>query len=278
MPFFPVDDDFNTHPKLVGIRRGAPRERAAGLWGIAGSWCAKWLTGGAISGEQIEELGCTRASAEALVAAGLWHAHGHACPLCPQPPVGGYQFHEWSAPGRNPTREQVLERRAKKAAAGAQGGRASGQSRRARSKPEASASPERSTSEASASELVEPPYLSSSLRSELAPARSGSPLRSEPAETAQTLIAEWIDHCDGGRPPGRVVGQVAKELGQMLDEGIPYADVRRGLAAWHGRGLHPSTLASVVHETRNPPRQNAARMSPGDRALALVADYQPEVS
>lgn len=67
---------------------------------------------------------------------------------------------------------------------------------------------------------------------------------------AQTLVAEWIDHCSGGRPPSRVVGQVAREVGKMLDEGIPATDVRAGLATWHTKGLHPSTLASVVHEVR----------------------------
>lgn len=72
------------------------------------------------------------------------------------------------------------------------------------------------------------------------------------APGAQGLIAEWIDHLPGGRPPGRLVGQVAKELGAMLAEGIPYADVRAGLAAWQAKGLHPSALASVVHETRTP--------------------------
>ncbi len=71
----------------------------------------------------------------------------------------------------------------------------------------------------------------------------------EAAGTAQTLVAEWIDHC-GDRPPGRVVGQVARELGAMLTEGIPVDDVRRGLAAWHHKGLHPAALASVVHEVR----------------------------
>ena len=67
---------------------------------------------------------------------------------------------------------------------------------------------------------------------------------------AAPLIAEWIDHCTGGRPPDRVVGHVAREVGQLLTEGIPPADVRSGLAAWHAKGLHPSTLASVVHEVR----------------------------
>jgi hypothetical protein len=68
--------------------------------------------------------------------------------------------------------------------------------------------------------------------------------------SAQTLIAEWIDHCNGNRPPSRVIGQVSREIKIMLDEGIPFDDVRNGLARWHSQGLHPSALASVVHEIR----------------------------
>lgn len=70
------------------------------------------------------------------------------------------------------------------------------------------------------------------------------------SSSAQDLVGEWIDHCNGERPPGRVVGQISKEIGAMLREGIPYVDVRAGLQQWQLRGLHPSALASVVHEMR----------------------------
>lgn len=69
--------------------------------------------------------------------------------------------------------------------------------------------------------------------------------------TTQTLLAEWLDHCPEP-PPGRVKGQIAKEIKTMLDEGIPYERVRVGLATWQQRGLHPSTLPSIVHEMATP--------------------------
>lgn len=75
------------------------------------------------------------------------------------------------------------------------------------------------------------------------PADAGAP-------TASTLIGEWIDHCDS-RPPSRVIGQVSKEIKTMLTEGIEYERVRSGLVEWNRKGLHPSTLASVVHEVGN---------------------------
>lgn len=68
--------------------------------------------------------------------------------------------------------------------------------------------------------------------------------------TTQGLIGEWIDHC-AKRPPGQVVGQVAKSIDRMLAEGVDPQDVRRGLAAWHAKGLSASVLPSVVNEVMN---------------------------
>ncbi len=74
--------------------------------------------------------------------------------------------------------------------------------------------------------------------------------------TAQTLVAEWVDHCST-RPPGRTFGQVARLLDEMLREGLPPAAVRTGLARWHTaavadpKGKHPSLLPSFVHAAAN---------------------------
>ena len=68
--------------------------------------------------------------------------------------------------------------------------------------------------------------------------------------TAQTIIGEWIDHAPK-RPPQQVIGQTSKAIAAMLAEGIDPDDVRRGLAAWMTKGLHPSTLPSVVNEVMN---------------------------
>jgi hypothetical protein len=69
--------------------------------------------------------------------------------------------------------------------------------------------------------------------------------------TAQTIVGEWLDRCPS-RPPSRVVGQMAKEIRILLnDDGIDPDNVRRGIARWMQRGLHPSTLPSVVNEVMN---------------------------
>lgn len=90
-----------------------------------------------------------------------------------------------------------------------------------------------------------------------------------PAVTAQTLVAEWLDHCRK-RPPDRVVGQVAKELSALLAEEHDVADVRAGLARWHQSGNHPSTLASFVNEVMNASSSNG-RPSPRGRPQPPVS-------
>jgi hypothetical protein len=96
MPWFNVDDGFAFHQKA--IRAG---NTAIGLWTRAGSWSAHQLTEGFVPADIVPSLG-TVTQARKLVSAGLWHEV-----------EGGYQFHEWTADGRNPSREQVLERRRK---------------------------------------------------------------------------------------------------------------------------------------------------------------------
>ena len=78
--------------------------------------------------------------------------------------------------------------------------------------------------------------------------------------TAQQLIAEYVTSC-AKRPPRQVLGHLGKHIAAMLAEGIGPDDVRRGLTAWHAKGLHPSTLPSVVHEVMNGPPKSGQRQS-----------------
>ncbi|MFF2522473.1 helix-turn-helix domain-containing protein [Streptomyces liangshanensis] len=69
--------------------------------------------------------------------------------------------------------------------------------------------------------------------------------------TAQVIVAEWLERC-AGRPPSRVIGQLSREIRILLDEDRIHPDhIRRGIATWMTKGLHPSTLASVVNEVMN---------------------------
>lgn len=117
MTWFRVDDAFQRDPRVMSIPRPA-RGNAVGLYLLAGTWSAANLTDGAVPAYLPDELGVHPRYAASLVASGLW---AEAAP-------GGWQFVEW-APNQK-TREQVLAERAKRAASGAVGGRASGESRR----------------------------------------------------------------------------------------------------------------------------------------------------
>lgn len=96
-----------------------------------------------------------------------------------------------------------------------------------------------------------------------------SAARDDSDQGAQLLIAEWLDRC-AKRPPGRVVGHVANQVKAMLGEGVDSDDIRRGLAAWMTKGLHPATLPSVVNEVMNRAPPSAARVSTTDQRTAAV--------
>lgn len=97
MPWFNVDDGFAFHRKAV--RAG---NAAIGLWTRAGSWCAGELTDGFVPDHMIRAMRGTAIQTQRLVDAGLWVRDDVR---------GGFQFHEWSESGRNPTRKEVEKRR-----------------------------------------------------------------------------------------------------------------------------------------------------------------------
>ncbi|MFE0727903.1 hypothetical protein ACFW2X_06565 [Streptomyces antibioticus] len=69
--------------------------------------------------------------------------------------------------------------------------------------------------------------------------------------TAQVIVGEWLERC-AVRPPSRVIGQMAKEIRVLLDDDGIHPDwIRRGIAHWMTRDLHPSTLPSLVNSAMN---------------------------
>jgi hypothetical protein len=84
MAWFKVDDGFSTSPKVLSIPR-TQRMAAVGLWTLAGTWCAKHLTDGAVPSFMLEEWGADVSLGTLLVEARLWSATR-----------SGYQFHAWA--------------------------------------------------------------------------------------------------------------------------------------------------------------------------------------
>lgn len=96
--------------------------------------------------------------------------------------------------------------------------------------------------------------------------------------SAQQLIGEYAASC-AHRPPNGVLGHLGREVAKLLKEGIDSEYVRAGLARHRAKGLHPSTLPSLVHEAMNGPAASGDLVRPecgptvrGHRAWANPAD------
>ena len=98
MPWFKVDDQMHSHPKMRGLDMAS-----RGLWVTAGSWCAAYMTDGEITEREMKLLGGTRRQAEKLVSAGLWRLVDDA------PGARRYAFHDWAE--FQPTRAETTAKR-----------------------------------------------------------------------------------------------------------------------------------------------------------------------
>lgn len=98
MSWFKVDDSLYSHPKWIGLRKGA---RA--LWVTAGSWSSAQLSDGFVPKTVMKLLQGTAQDAQQLVDANLWEIV-----------EGGWQFVDWL--DWQPSRTSVLAKREKEAA------------------------------------------------------------------------------------------------------------------------------------------------------------------
>lgn len=111
MSWFRIDDNFDNHPKVLAIPRGAARLRAVGLWTEVGTWCARQLTDGLFPPSMVEEKGGSRADLRWLLEVDLWHALGQGCgtDTCPAGVPGQHRMHDYL--DWNPSRESRLAER-----------------------------------------------------------------------------------------------------------------------------------------------------------------------
>jgi hypothetical protein len=91
---------------------------------------------------------------------------------------------------------------------------------------------------------------------------------------AQELVGYFVDESIRlhSAPPGRVTGQVAKLVGEMLGEGVVPDRVRAGIDLLLLKRLHPSTLPSLVHEAGLPHRPQERRDDGMFSPEAMMAD------
>lgn len=107
MPWFKVDDQFWSHPKVVEMSADA-----VALWVRAGSYAAQHLTDGCITVGALRMLGGLRETADELVLGGLWEQLDNRT----------WRFKDWF--DYQPSAEETAERRQKRSAAGRKGAEA----------------------------------------------------------------------------------------------------------------------------------------------------------
>lgn len=213
-----------------------------------------------------------------LIEVGLWHAAGHGCERCPQPGPDQYLIHDYLIHQRSAAK--VEEIKEKRAVAGRKGGTRKAANSKASASPPSKQPPSnlldgwhegaeaKGTPDTEAEEVLRTSLSEADLVPPSAGADAPRPAASAVAATAQTITGEWIERCQS-RPPQKVIGQLGKEIKTLLGEGIHPDDVRRGVAAWMAKGLHPSTLPSVVNEAMN--SRAPARSTTDDRVAAALA-------
>jgi hypothetical protein len=89
MAWFALDDGFDTHPK---VRKAG--NAAVGLFVRLGVHATRHLTEGHLDGDIVRQYG-TEPNVRKLIAVGMLHASGHACPRCEQPADGDYVIHDY---------------------------------------------------------------------------------------------------------------------------------------------------------------------------------------
>lgn len=273
MAWFSVDDSLPDHRKVR--RLGCDRLAAIGVWTLCGAWAAAALSDGFVPSDVVQRHDPRERLAALLVDVDLWER----ATVDAEP---GYLFHDWT--DYQPTAEQVLARRKQRQEAGRAGGLA--KARRLAGRRAEATAPAMARAVASPIATAVATAVANGLAKSCPlplkaktqpPTGVGARLASAKADavavaSAQTIIADWVDLCDH-RPPGTVIGQLAKQVKIMLDEKIDPEFVRRGLVVWSRKDLHPSTLPSVVNSVMNSHPDEYA--SPTDRRIAVFLSGGP---
>lgn len=107
MPWFKVDDQLHSHPKVVALCDTAAGRTALGLWVRAGSYCgAHPAQSGHVQPALMRSWGFDQRHAKALVSVGLWHITDE-----------GWRFHDWHEfqpePGKDAKQKEQSARRSR---------------------------------------------------------------------------------------------------------------------------------------------------------------------
>jgi hypothetical protein len=131
-----IHDGLAEHPKLLGAGGSIPGALAGWLYVCGIFYCSRQSTDGLLPTAiiaRLSDIPDPGAIASRLLQAGLWHAPGHTCQSCVQPPQDSYLVHDYLEHQRS--KAEIGELSAKRSAAGRKGGVASGESRGAQQSP-----------------------------------------------------------------------------------------------------------------------------------------------
>jgi hypothetical protein len=86
------------------------------------------------------------------------------------------------------------------------------------------------------------------------------PLVAADAPTAQTILGSFIDwvRLQGGDLTRRTSGQLARQIGDLLEQDVPDRFIRKGLADWYTSGHNPATFDSFANAALNAAARNRA--------------------
>lgn len=104
-----LDDMFPWSRKVRRLTDAAFRLHVTGIVS-----CARDLTDGHITPDDLDEFPPMRGAdkrLDELIERGVWHARGHDCPKCPQPPVNCWFIHDYL--DHNPSKTEVEAAREK---------------------------------------------------------------------------------------------------------------------------------------------------------------------
>ena len=96
------------------------------------------------------------------------------------------------------------------------------------------------------------------------------PLVAANAPTAQTILANFIDwvRAQGGDLTRRTTGQLAKQIGDLIEQDVPDRFIRKGLADWYGSGHNPATFDSYANAALNAAARQRAAQNGGHQSSA----------
>lgn len=246
MPWFKVDDQMHSHPKMRGLDMAS-----RGLWVTAGSWCAAYMTDGEITEREMKLLGGTRRQAEKLVAAGLWRLVDDA------PGARRYAFHDWAE--FQPTRAETTAKRRRDAERKAE-------ARAAKASKQGNVDNVRSdTSRTSARSPLYQGNAESALPDPARPDPSLSVIGSQPT-TGSRGQADW--------PAGDELDALGAATQRARDAGISETAIKAGTAEYQRRPppKGPGLLRTLINDAWAQERTRDAQDTAKQQRLDAIAN------